>query len=32
MDRVQALGGTLAISSHPGEGTALDVNIPFEIE
>ena len=31
-DRVQALGGTLAISSHPGEGTSLDVNIPFEIE
>ena len=31
-DRVQALGGTLAISSHPGEGTSLEVNIPFEIE
>ena len=31
-DRVQALGGTLAISSHPGEGTSLEVNIPFEVE
>jgi signal transduction histidine kinase len=31
-DRVQALGGTLVISSHPGEGTSLEVNIPFEIE
>lgn len=31
-DRVQALGGSLVISSHPGEGTSLEVNIPFEIE
>jgi signal transduction histidine kinase len=31
-DRVQALGGTLAISSQPGEGTSLEVNIPFEVE
>ena len=32
IDRVQALGGTLAISSNPGNGTSLDVNIPFETE
>ncbi|MDT5098332.1 MAG: hypothetical protein QOC76_2069 [Mycobacterium sp.] len=32
IDRVEALGGTLSISSHPGNGTSLDVNIPFEIE
>jgi signal transduction histidine kinase len=32
IDRVEALGGTLSISSLPGNGTSLDVNIPFEIE
>ena len=32
IDRVQALGGILVISSHPGNGTSLDVNIPFECE
>ena len=31
-DRVQALGGTLAISSYPGDGTSLEVNIPFEVD
>jgi signal transduction histidine kinase len=29
-DRVEALGGTLSISSHPGTGTALHATIPFE--
>ena len=29
-DRVEALGGTLAISSHPGIGTELRATIPFE--
>jgi signal transduction histidine kinase len=29
MDRVEALGGTMTISSHPGNGTALRVNIPL---
>ena len=29
-DRVEALGGTLSISSHPGTGTALRATIPFE--
>jgi signal transduction histidine kinase len=32
IDRVEALGGTIAISSHTASGTTLDVNIPFEIE
>ena len=32
MDRVQALGGTLAISSRTGEGTSLEVNIPLDCE
>jgi len=31
MDRVEALGGTMTISSHPGNGTALRVNIPLEV-
>ena len=31
-DRVQALGGTVAISSHPGEGTSLEVSVPVEME
>lgn len=30
IDRVEALGGTLAISSQTGAGTLLDVSIPFE--
>ena len=29
-DRVEALGGTLSISSQPGTGTALHATIPFE--
>ncbi|MDT5363958.1 MAG: hypothetical protein QOC69_5720 [Mycobacterium sp.] len=29
MDRVEALGGTMEISSQPGNGTALRVNIPL---
>jgi signal transduction histidine kinase len=29
-DRVEALGGTLSISSHPGTGTELRATIPFE--
>jgi PAS domain S-box-containing protein len=32
LDRVEALGGTMEISSHPGSGTSLLVNIPFEVE
>ena len=31
-DRIQALGGALAITSQPGDGTSLEVNIPFEME
>jgi signal transduction histidine kinase len=31
-DRVEALGGTMKISSHPGNGTSLLVTIPFEVE
>jgi signal transduction histidine kinase len=31
MDRVEALGGTMEISSHPGSGTALRVNIPLQV-
>jgi signal transduction histidine kinase len=30
IDRVEALGGQMTISSQPGNGTSLDVNIPFE--
>jgi signal transduction histidine kinase len=29
-DRVEALGGSLSISSHPGTGTELHATIPFE--
>jgi signal transduction histidine kinase len=32
IDRVEALGGTLTISSRVAEGTSLEVNIPFECE
>jgi signal transduction histidine kinase len=32
IDRVEALGGTMAISSHSGSGTALLVEIPLDIE
>ena len=31
VDRVEALGGTMKISSHPGNGTALRVNIPLKV-
>ena len=31
MDRVEALGGTMEISSHPGNGTSLRVKIPYEV-
>jgi signal transduction histidine kinase len=27
-DRVEAIGGTLSVRSHPGEGTALFVELP----
>ena len=30
-DRVQALGGHIAITSHPGDGTTLVAEIPFEL-
>jgi signal transduction histidine kinase len=32
IDRVEALGGTMAISSQPGSGTSLLVNIPLDIK
>jgi signal transduction histidine kinase len=32
MDRVEALGGTMEISTHTCNGTSLLVNIPFEVE
>jgi signal transduction histidine kinase len=32
IDRVEALGGTMQISSQPGNGTSLHVEIPFEVE
>jgi signal transduction histidine kinase len=32
IDRVEALGGTMEISSHTGNGTSLLVNIPFEVQ
>jgi signal transduction histidine kinase len=32
IDRVEALGGTMVISSHAGHGTSLLVQIPFEAE
>jgi signal transduction histidine kinase len=28
-DRVEALGGTIAVSSPPGEGTSLDADLPL---
>jgi signal transduction histidine kinase len=31
VDRVEALGGTMKISSDPGHGTALRVNIPLKV-
>jgi signal transduction histidine kinase len=31
IDRIEALGGTMAISSHTGTGTSLLVNIPLEV-
>ncbi|MCW2561571.1 MAG: histidine kinase,GAF protein, partial [Mycobacterium sp.] len=30
-DRVEALGGSLSISSNPGIGTELRATIPFEV-
>jgi signal transduction histidine kinase len=30
-DRVEAIGGQMTISSHPGSGTSLLVTIPFEV-
>jgi signal transduction histidine kinase len=32
IDRVEALGGHMTISSHAGSGTSLLVNIPFEVQ
>lgn len=32
IDRVEALGGHMEISSHPGSGTSLRVNIPFGVQ
>ncbi|MDX6485471.1 MAG: hypothetical protein QOF43_624, partial [Gaiellaceae bacterium] len=31
-DRVEALGGTLSVDSPPGEGTALDVQLPLKAQ
>jgi signal transduction histidine kinase len=31
VDRVEAIGGRMTISSHPGEGTSLRVVIPFDV-
>lgn len=31
-DRVDLLGGTFKLESHPGEGTHVTVSIPFEVE
>jgi signal transduction histidine kinase len=31
IDRVEALGGTMEISSHSGNGTSLAVTIPYEV-
>jgi signal transduction histidine kinase len=31
-DRVEAIGGKMTISSHPGSGTSLLVAIPLEVE
>jgi signal transduction histidine kinase len=32
VDRVEAIGGRMTISSHPGEGTSLWVAIPFSVQ
>jgi signal transduction histidine kinase len=32
IDRVEALGGHMTVSSHAGSGTSLLVNIPFEVQ
>ena len=32
IDRVEALGGTMEISSHAGNGTSLVVKIPYEVQ
>jgi signal transduction histidine kinase len=31
-DRVEALGGSIVISSPPGEGTQIAVELPLELE
>jgi signal transduction histidine kinase len=31
-DRVQALGGSIEISSHPGQGTAIVVGLPLQVD
>jgi signal transduction histidine kinase len=31
-DRIEALGGTLAVDSPPGEGTTLDVQLPLKAQ
>jgi PAS domain S-box-containing protein len=31
LDRVEALGGTMEISSHAGKGTSLVVKVPYEV-
>ncbi|HVQ50032.1 MAG TPA: hypothetical protein VMS92_08295 [Mycobacterium sp.] len=30
-DRVEAIGGRMRVTSHPGSGTSLLVNIPLEV-
>ena len=32
IDRVEALGGTLDVSSHPGEGTQITADLPIRVE
>jgi signal transduction histidine kinase len=32
MDRVEAISGQLLLSSHPGRGTLLVVDIPLAVE
>ena len=32
IDRVEALGGKMAVSSPPGSGTSLPVEIPVEVQ
>jgi signal transduction histidine kinase len=30
-DRVEALGGTISVASHPGQGTRLEVDLPIDL-